>query len=240
MKNIRLLTLFTAILSIILATGCKKDDNPGSGQNAPEFKSKTVTVPDAMQQSNSPGAQMAVSYINMMNAMSSYENMMRPPGKTIPVHFKDGENTYTWVVNDNSGSYTVTMVVSETVEKIVWDMYITGTMDGHDLTDFLFIHAFQKKDESGSDFLVYDTETGNEYMDISWNVMGDGATGYDFVVFQETSLKLIINADGSGSIEAKEWENGTFVLTYRATWDASGHGEYWEYDNGQQTDHGTW
>ncbi len=239
MKNIRFLLLFTAIFSIIFATGCKKDDTAEPG-NAKEFQLKSITVPDAMAQSSNQGAQMAVSYINMINGMSSYQGMMHPPGKSAPIHYKSGVETYTWDVNDNSGHYTATMTISDTPDKTIWDLYITGTMGEFELTNFHFIHATQKKDESGSDFLVYDPETGNEYMDISWNIMPDGSTVYEFEVFQETWLKVIINADGSGSIEFREWAYGDYVLTYKATWDTSGHGQYWEYEDGQVTDQGTW
>ena len=240
MKNFRFLMLFTAIFSFILFTGCEKDDVSDPGGNTQEFQFKSITVPDAMSQSSDPGAQIAVAYINMINGMSSYQGMMHDPMKSAQIHFKDGGDTYTWDVNDNSGNYTITMTISETTLKIAWDMYITGNMDGHDLVNFHYISAFQKKDESGSDFLVYDIETGNEYMDIAWNIMPDGSTVYEFEVFQETWLKVVVNADGSGSIELKEWENGTYVLTYKATWEASGHGQYWEYESGLVTNQGTW
>ncbi len=240
MKTIKLLILFSVVSFAVVITGCKKDNSNDPNQNAPEFKSKSVTIPDAMAQSNDPGAQMAVNYLNMINSMSSYEGMMKAPGKSALIHYKDGGDTYTWEVNDNSGSYTVTMTVTETPLKIVWEMRITGNMDGHELTNFLFIHAYQKKDETGSDFLVYDIETGDEYMDISWNIIGDGATEYRFEVFQETLLKVIVNTDGSGSLEFNEWVNTAYVLTYQAVWDASGHGQYWEYEGGQVIDQGAW
>jgi hypothetical protein len=241
MKNAKLLILFTAMLSAIFISGCKKDnDDPQPGQNAQEYHLKKVTIPDAMAQSNDPGAQMAVAYIDMVNGMASYSSMMTPPGKSSKMNYKDDGETYTWEVDDVSGTYTVTLKIRKTDYKTFWEMYITGTLDGHQLTNFKYIEAIQLNDGSGSTFTIYDLDTGQWYMDITWTDDGNGNFDLTFTVFEEMKLYISVSSDGSGWLEYSEWIMSAYQVTYKASWEASGHGQWWQYDNGVPTDQGTW
>jgi len=241
MKKLSFLILFSFLFSAILITGCKKDDDDQPNQNAAEYNAKTVTIPDAMSQSNDPGAQMAVAYINMLNNMTTYSAMLNPPKKASKVNYKDDGETYTWEVDDASGKYTVTLKIWKSDYKTVWEMYVTGTLDGHQLVNFKYIDAFQKNDGTGGSFVVYDFDTGNWYMDITWYDDGNGNADLIFTVFEETKLHISVNSDGSGLLEYSEWDGGAFMVTYKARWESSGHGQWWMYDeSGATTDKGSW
>ena len=238
MKTVKLLILFTAILSAILIAGCSKDDDTPVGE-AQKFEVKSVQVPKAMSQSNDPGAQMATSYVNMINGLSGFSSLMAPPGNK-PDNISNGERTFTWDVNDKTGIYTVKLVIKETNSEIIWDMYIDGTMEGNVLNNFHYIHAVKQKDESGSVFTVWDPDTGSKFMELSWSVIANESVKFVFEVFNETYLTVIVNSDGSGSIELKEWLLGGYVTTYKASWAASGHGQYQEFVNGVLDNNGSW
>ena len=239
MKTVRFLILFATVLSAAFIAGCSKDDDNVPAGDAQKFEAKSVQVPKAMSQSNDPGAQMATSYVNMINGLSGLASQMAPPGNN-PGSISNGERIFTWDVNDKTGIYTVKLVIKETGSEIIWDMYITGTMEGNVLDNFHYIHAVKQKDDSGSVFTVWDPDTGSKYMEISWSVIANDSVKFIFEVFNETYLTVIVNSDNSGSIELKEWLLGRYVTTYKASWAASGHGEYWEYANGVVDSNGSW
>jgi len=242
MKPLKLLILFTTIFSLVIVSSCKKDDEVSPGNNdTPNYEVKTVQVPDAMVQSSDPGAQQATSYINMVNGMTGYGGMMTPPSKSTPVtNFKDGAgDVYVWEINDGNTHCTFTLKVSESVTTYYWEMIIDGTMEGQVFNNFTYLKAEEAKDGSNSSFTVYDPETGGILMTMSWYESGS-ATHFTFEVPNEILLTVDVNADGSGSIEMKEWMNGQYILEFRAEWNASGHGQWWQYDGGTLLEQGSW
>ncbi len=242
MKTFRIIILFTTIFSMVFISSCKKDDDTNPNNNAPQYQVKTITIPEAMAQSSDPGAQMAVNYLNMANNLAVYSNMMSPPKSAFVSQLKDGgAEIYTWDVNDGEkNNYSVTLKITETSEYIHWEMIIDGLFEGMQLHNFTFIMAEQYKDGSDNTFTIYDPENpGTVFMKFNWHE-SDGTFYLTIVVPGDIQVIIIVNADGSGSIEAKEWENGLYMLTYKAQWEASGHCEYWEYDNGEEINHGSW
>ncbi len=238
MRTIKLLILLT-VMATVFTVRCSKDDDTTPAGDVQKFEVKSVQVPKAMAESNDPGAKMATGYINMINGLSGYSAFLSPSGNNTPGNSDNDERIFTWKVNDKTGVYTVKLVIKETNGEIVWDMYITGTMEGNVLNNFHYIHALKQKDNSWNVLTVWELETGNKYMELSWSIT-DSETVIKFEVFNETYLTLIVNSDGSGSIELKEWLIGKYVTTYKASWATSGHGEYWEYDNSILTNNGSW
>ncbi len=244
MKNIKFLLLFTTIFSIILSTGCKKNDTAEPG-NAKEFQVQTITVPDAMSQSSNQGAQLAAGYIGMANGMAAFGAMMTPPKSAVAIHYKgSGEpEIHQWNVDDGEdNNYTVTLTITETTDLYKWEMKVDGLVEGQQVDNFIFIKAEQYKDGHDNSITVFDPHNP---LTISFVMNWHKVNDIFYITFEEPqSIKVgfVIYADGSGSIDAKEWseEHEDYEQTYTATWDASGHGEYWKYDNGEETDHGTW
>jgi len=245
MKNIKFLVLFTAIFSIILSTGCKKDNNAKPG-NAKEFQGQTITVPDAMAQSSDPGAQKAAGYITMADGLiAGYSPMLTPPKSASAGHFKNSNGNpeiYTWNVDDGDNNhYSVTLTVTETTELYRWELKVDGLFDSYTLHDFVLLKAEQYKDGHDNTFTIYDPEKPLTASFIfNWHKTND-VFYLTFEAPQDIYVSFEINPDNSGSIDAKEWtEENEYQTTYAATWDSSGHGEYDEYENGVVVNHGTW
>ncbi len=243
MKTIRFLILFTGILSMIFVSSCKKDKDTNPNNDAPAYQMQKVDIPEAMAQSNDPGAKQAVYYLNMVNAFSRYNSMMTPPKSAFVSRLKGGGGpwVYTWDVNDGEkNNYTVTLKITETSNAYHWEMTLDGLVSGIELHNFIFITAELDKDETKGSFTVYDfEEMGTVFMTMDWH-QSDGNYYFTVEFPEEFLANIVVNSDGSGSIEGKDWMNGQYVLVYRAEWDASGHGEYWYYENGEVINHGSW
>jgi hypothetical protein len=242
MKTLNLFVLLTIVFSLTFSTGCKKDETTEPAQQtAQEFTPKTVKIPDAMAQSNEPGAQQSVAYVNMVNSMSVYGSLLVPPKKSSYLIQKDGgTEVYTWEHNDGSSNYTATLKITETTSYIKWELILNGNLNGHLVNNFTYLKAEEYTDGSKSSFTMYDFDNpGTIVMTINWHESG-GTTYFTFEVPQDVIISMEVYADGSGMIEVKEWRNGQYLLDFRAEWTAAGTGEAWEYSNGELVDHTSW
>ena len=242
MKQLNFLTITATIIFLLFSIGCKKDEETQpENQQAQEFNVKTATIPDAMSQSNDPGAQQSEAYINMMNSMAGYGGMLTPPNKSSQLSLKEGgTEVYTWEYNEGADNYTATLKITETGTLLKWEMIIDGILDSKQLNNFTYLMAEEYKDGSSNTFTVFDFDNpGSILMTMSWYESG-GTTYFTFEVPEDFKLTMEVHADGSGMLEAFEWTNGQYVLDFKAEWGTSGHGEYWEYNNGEIADHGEW
>jgi len=244
MKTLKLFILFTTIFSLVIVSSCKKDDDvdPNNNNDFTAYEIKTVTVPDAMAQSNDEGAQTARSFIGMANSMAGYGGMMTPPSKsTFVSNFKDGgTELYTWEINDGNTQCTVTLTFIETTISYSWAVIIDGMVDGINLNNFTYIQAYSEKDETSGYMTLYDPEGSGVLMTQTWKELANGTFECSLEMPQDLLVTVVTNEDGSGSVEVKVWENGQYLLDFRAEWDASGHGQWWEYIDGIIDEYGSW
>ncbi len=244
MKTLKFLILFTTIFSLVIVSSCKKDDDvdPNNNNDFTAYEIKTVTVPDAMAQSNDEGAQTARTFISMANSMSGYGGMMTPPSKSTPAtNLKDGgTELYTWEINDGDTHCTITMRFIETTTTYSWAVTIDGVLSGINLNNFTYIQAYSEKDETSGYMTLYDPEGSGVLMTQTWKELANDGFEYILEMPQDLLITAIANGDGSGSVEVKEWMNGQYVLDFRAEWDASGHGQWWEYFDGIIDEQGSW
>lgn len=240
MKTLKLFILFTSALALVLVSSCKKDDDNNPNNNAKQYETKTVTVPDAMAQSSDPGAQEATAYLNMVNSMATYGSMMTPPSKSTPVtNYKDGgTEVYTWEVNEGMNNYTATLTITETATMYSWQMSITGTMDSYTFTNFVFISAETTIDGMSSSITLYEFDGSGIAMTMSWQDNGSSVT-FNFEVPGSIRLTVSVNADNSGWMEVYEWNGSSYYLDFRIEWTATGNGQWWEYIDGVISDSGS-
>lgn len=245
MKKLQLISLSTIFFLLLFSMACNKEENPEpQPQNdTAELDVKSAEIPAAMMQSNDPGAIQARSGMNMVNGMTAYGDMMKPPKKSSPLNHKNGEpEIITWNIDDGTGqnNYNVTLKVTETTLYYTWEMILDGIFEGQHLSNYTFIQAKAYLDGSLNEIIVNDIDNiGGVFMKMSW-YENEGTIYFTFEVPQEVLINMVVHADGSGTIEEKEWENGQYVLTFRAEWDATGHGNYWEYDGGVLSHQGKW
>lgn len=243
MKALKFLILFSTIITCVLATGCKKEETNEPEKNMPEYEPKTVDVPSTMTQSNNYGAQTTASFITMVNSMATYGGFMSPPTKSAVIrNLKDlGTESYSWEVNDGTSAYSVTLKVTETISMISWECILDGMISGHSMNNFKYIQAEESKDGMSSRFTLYDFVTSGINMDLIWQEQTNGNSLFTLEVPSEILLTIAVSNTGSGTLELKDWVNSQYMLSFKSSWDASGHGEFWEFDDdGVPIDHGEW
>jgi hypothetical protein len=246
MKTKRIFSLLLAaiMLSFVVACSEKDDTQPEQPQqqDAPQLSTQIVEPPDAMVQSDDPGAQMAVSYISMANAFSGWAGMMTPPPQKSAIYKSTNDDpwTYTWDFNEGQDIYSITLTIYETTTHYEWTMVINGILDGIVLDDFLYMSATESLDGEEGSYYLYDPEIEGPAMKVEWFTNGNGVYSLAFEAPDDMIIEMSSNMDGSGEIVVYDWNGSEYLMSFRAIWDASGHGEYWEYYEGELEDHGEW
>lgn len=183
MKTLKFLMIAFFSLLIVFS-GCKKDEENGDPENAPEYTVKTVDIPPAMQNSNDPGAQTAASYIGIANSYAGMGAMMVPPEKsTLVTNLKDGTPwTYSWTIDDGEESFTVTMTVTEDALKYIWEFSITGMLDGVSVTNFVYMRGTEYKDGSQGSLEMWDPQNFEQMFSWTWSEIA-GTTTMEMLFF---------------------------------------------------------
>jgi len=241
---------FITILSVMLAVflgACSKDDDDDDNptpqqQEAPQIETQMVELPDAMIQSDNPGATQATSYVNIANAFVGWSGMMIPPNKSGSLKSTMNDPwIYTWDYNDGVDIYSVTLTVLETETQVEWTMVINGTMGGEVFTNFMYMEASELLDGSAGTFVMYDWENqGAIGMIASWSTDSNGVYYVTFEVPNEIKIEMVSNPNGSGSVMFYEFYDTEYLLEFMAEWTADGTGQWWEYYMGELVDEGFW
>ncbi|MEZ5196860.1 MAG: hypothetical protein R2764_10780 [Bacteroidales bacterium] len=241
--NYLLTIVFIVFSGIFFACSEKDGTEPETTQgSAPAFQGKSIEVPQEMVQSSNPGAQESMSYIAIANSFTGYTGMFVPPQKS--GNYKSTNEgspwVYSWEVNDQSGSFTVTLTVNENDYETTWAIVLNGEMDGIPLVDFTYLYGEESQDGKSGMIRLYDPESNSLGFETSWATENNVDT-FRFYVPEELEIMVNQYPDNSGSLNAKEWTNGQLVLSFSAIWTASGSGEAWEYyENGSMINHETW
>ncbi len=75
---------------------------------------------------------------------------------------------------------------------------------------------------------------------VNWNIDSSNVYHLVYEAPEEGRIEITVNPDESGSVTYYEWNGSAFVMVFKAVWNTDGSGEWWTYENGVQTGHGTW
>jgi len=244
MSKILMRVIFLSML-LTLMLSCSKDENKNptapEKEEPPVFEVQTVTIPTKMQQSPDPQAQMVVAYVGMINSFANFQGLLVPPNTlTKPLATTDGPSwSYTWV--DQRTGVTVTLTISQTQTHFIWDVVISGEYGGVKVNNWKILHAERTLNGDHVVFTIYEVNNTEVAMILEWTNKTDGSSEMIMTVPTEMQLKVLKNADNSGSLEYYEWVNNVFVMTFKSDWTATGSGQWWSYNqDGQLKDSGSW
>jgi hypothetical protein len=234
-KKILSIVLIFSLFSIIFSS-CKKTESETQKPvyEAPKIggtDGKVVTVNSHLSSSTNQYAQQCNGYLETVNNISTYLNMMTPPSNAQFVPNKSvGTYTWTW----SAGGVTVWMTMTETATKYTW----TYDIDYQGTGRITYIYAEENKDGSSGLMNFFGGYSTTATIQYTWTVAADGTINFVALVGSESSsFKYIVNAkpDGSGSVDF--YTNA--VLFYHIIWNTDGSGS-WVYYYGDQSLSGTW
>jgi len=235
----------TVAFCIAIGSGCSKNESSTAPEETqpPEPALTSITVPESLAESENPMARLVVTYVNMVNALTGYSSYFSPPPNSqqleSPVLSSSSTWTYTWTTD----SLTITLTVVETDEAYTWDVVLTGTDGIHSYEDWLFIHAEQAKDGTNGIVVMYKPITTDVAMRWEWTVDEDGTCNFVFTFYGDETqgrIEVVAHPDGSGELSFYAYAEGSYDLTFHAEWASEGSGEWWTYQDGEETGHGTW
>jgi len=232
--NSKWIKLLAVILVLAVAAGCSKKSTGPSKDEMPEFNGPNVQVPAALTaNAGDPQVDYAIQLAEAFGQMGGFSDWMEPP--TRPVGKTMGDDVWEETWTDEDG-VSITLRVQETSTQITWQLILSGDLgDGLIVNNFTILSAMEKKDGSEGYLKIYDPESGEEFFVWAWTSDSTGLNVTFNFAGDFWEIKGRYNNDGSGWLE-EYWEG---ALTFKIVWTAAGTGEWWTYNNGVQTDHGT-
>ncbi len=242
MNHIKSGIIFVALLALIGA-GCSKKNSTGpeQNQNPPAVGVKSISVPQHMQQSADPHAQMSVNFVNTANGFSALKGAFTPPQG-----LAKGSKTLDDPIWRKSWSYnglTLTMSIYDRNDMDVWEIRLDGTDEMYTYKNWLFMKIEQSKNGQTGTLTVYKPVTTNVEAQWSWDKDSEGVYSLTYTLEEDNEgTKLIVkqNPDNSGSLQFEEKDNGVFVPNYESSWDSNGAGSWKQFENGQEVASGSW
>jgi hypothetical protein len=234
--------LFTIAVAVaVVLAGCSKSsttpNSPVTQNTAPSFPSVTVSGPTTT--STEAHAQLAVGYAAEVNAYSNSGLF----GAFAGMNGTQNGNTWTWTITEGTLGVTFTET-KQSDGSYTWSWVENGTDPSTKVTysNWTFFSGNRTSDGKNGDWKVYKDNTTVVAADFSWTTNASGTPtgtvlGYTSGTLA-TKIAVVNNSDKSGEVDVYA---GT-VLTFKATWIASGAGSWWMYDSGTgtQTGTGTW
>ncbi len=235
----KLYLLIVAIVVALVAAGCNKSSStsPQTSQ-PPTFPSVTFKAPAT--NSTDSYATMTKSYATSINAYSSGA-LFAAFGGMNPAQ---NGNTWTWTITE--GTLTVTYTMTKLADNsVTWQWMENGTdqSTGAVYHNWVFFSGSRSADGKSGDWKVFQDSTTNLAADFAWSTSATNVLTGTLKVYASNGttitdqLTVINNGDGSGEVDVYTGA----VVTFKATWVASGAGTWWTYNtSGTQTGTGTW
>ena len=236
----------------IMSCGDDKDDEAGPDLSEVNFTFDASNPPieqdviTNLQSSGDPNALQISGQLSIANLMTVWLGFFQEQPdavqSTTPIGTCGGNAlVYTYTVSDGIESFSVAYQICETTDKYIFQIFIAE--GGADFS--LFLYAEESKGDLREGLMrIYSpdpTETGAStevFFEYTWQENADGSFVYTVSDTEDGFLMTIrVNADNSGELSYSL--DGQ--LSYEATWNATGTaGTYTTYQNGVETDSGTW
>jgi hypothetical protein len=214
-KNVKFLTFLLAAVAIVFVSSCSKDDDNSSGGT--EFKKPSgaatvskIKIPTALQNSTNPYAMMASSYIQSAVSMTSAFSSFEVPSGASHSTAKSTASEDVWYWTDGSSKFWMTYW--EDGSKYYWkcELSLAGA------AKYTVLTAEEKKDGTGGEVKYY-AAANTIALTYTWTYVNNVLTvNMDVEGF---SLDIVINADGSGTVDYVAGEDN-----FHMVWDAAGSG----------------
>jgi hypothetical protein len=229
----RTLRIYSIIFLVILLFGssCKKDEDKPTGpvyvEPAIAERGEVVAIPDGLESKANAGdydALIAVSYMNLANAISAYSSAFTIPDNAEETGKKSGSKVYHWSYQGYSYWMTFEELASSYRWKYEWEF------PGQ--SRFTYFLAEELKSGASGSWTIYNPENPtNEVWNYDWSVSSNetfSATLEWNDGDESSSFEVEAKADNSGSFM---YYTGT-TLNAEILWNSNGSGTYTFYEEG--------
>jgi hypothetical protein len=249
MRDIKLLLLTLLTLSFLFFVVCSSgddivDDDDGNGpstEDPPEFyQITTIDIPDGMRQSDDSHAQLSVSYIDLMN---SFANITIPP--PVSKSYADFNSIFDdepdWILKDTIGDLIITFNIFETQDFYAWDWIYDGSDGENSYDSWTAMHLEVHKTLDFGGLIVYEYPGEDSELQWAWGHTEDDAYAMEYYEYLENNkFEVRVYDDNSGRLHHYIKVDNEYVQQFQAEWNPDGSGQWWEYENGEYSDNGSW
>jgi len=230
------LILAAVFIAVLFQTSCKKEEEPTPTYKEPTIASRTeiVSIPEGLEAkaSTDPNAAVAVIYMGLANAISSFGSSFTVPEDAEWEKKKSGSRIYYW----SYYGYSYWMTYSELTDRYTW----TYDWEFPGAERFTYISAEEAKTGKNGSWTIFDPEAPSQYVwTYDWSINSSNA----FIASlewmdndEESSFDVVSNANNSGSFK---YFIGS-VLNADILWNADGSGTYWIAGDGPAGISGSW
>jgi hypothetical protein len=237
MKNARIV-LFGLLMIALFQVSCKKDEeksNPVYRQPSAASRTEVVSIPAGLEtkaNAGDLGATLAVTYMGLANAISSFGTSFTVPSGAKIQNKKSSSTVYYW----SYGGYSYWMTYAELLDKYSWKY--EWEFPGQ--SRFTYISAEEGKTGKNGSWTIFDPDLPTSYVwTYDWSINASNA----FIASLEwndgaeshSSFDVIANANNSGSFKFYD----ASVLSAEILWNADGSGTYWIAGDGNGME-GSW
>jgi len=237
MNGRKIIAFLTAISLLVLLSSCSNNNNPISTQNQQpkELNAPTVSIPDAMVNSQDANAKTAVEYINLINDFKSYLPYFTPP---VSSKFNDLAGEWTWT----DGSLSITLTETNVNGKANWTVKLNGTDGKFNYDNWIVATAEETDDNNSGHIIVFKPVTDEMLGQLDWVVDASGKVIFNVVELgKNINVEFTSYPDQSGELKIYISVGGISLLQYKVKWTSSGSGQWWSYDNtGTEAGSGSW
>lgn len=238
MKKLKVF-LFLLALPAFLLTSCKKEEDTPEEltYKSPSAAGRTsvVEIPAGLTAKANGGdlnATIAIMYMNLANAFSSFSSSFTIPSNATVENKKSSSKVYHWTYS----GYSYWMTYTELADKYTWKY----EWETPEITRFTYIMAEELKTGKGGSWTIYNPEsTSTSLWTYTWSINTSNA----FIANMSwnegqvvSTFDVISNADHSGSFIYKE----AGVKHAEITWTSTGSGTYWLKGDGTSDISGSW
>lgn len=235
---------FTSLLFVALVFfACSDSSNPAktNDPDSPIFSTKTITLPIGLTNSSNEDAKELVDFIDDLSNFDQAGCCF-----ACPKDATDRESSYCelcweyqWACDN---SLNLELKITSGTDRNTWQLYYNGSMDGATFNHWKRMDAVQTFDQSSGHVNLFIENSVNSEVEWIWYHLEDESYRFDRTIMipEKIKMSLKFNKDSSGEFEVYTIDNGQLRKTMRYIWYVNGKGEWWQYENDKQIDHGIW
>lgn len=236
MKKLYSFFIFIILISFLVASCSKKEDNPAAPEEkAPGMPSVTFEGPNT-----NSSDQYALMTKSSVAAFNFFPQMLSSAFSAATPKNSNGD--WQWVVSSGTGGSETMTATKKSDGSYYWALIFNGNLSNKIYNNFKALEGTTSADGKSGSWKVFEDNSSTVAGEFTWSTNSSGVLtgtlldyGSNGTVSQK--VELTNKADKSGELRMYDDNN---VLTFRSAWNADGTGTWHVYENGVEKTNGNW